>query len=76
MEWGLKDIIRITAFIYVCILSVAAFGVFTALIFIDEENRYTYISLLLAIISLHAPAPMTGIKRPKAKPVLNENVAN
>lgn len=65
MEWGLKEIIRITGFIFVCVLSLAAFGVFTALIFIDEENRYTYISLLLAIISLHAPAPITNVKRPK-----------
>lgn len=65
MEWGLKEIIRITAFIFVCVLSLALFGVFTALIFIDEDNRFQYIGYLLAILSLHAPAPITNVKRPK-----------
>jgi len=64
MWWHrLRDVLRLVSFIFAILLTVALFVLFSVLVFIDEDERTTYIGYLLSLLTLHIPAPVTLIRK-------------
>ena len=56
---------RVISFFFVVAMSVALFVLFFVLAITDPDYRFAYIGYLVSIVTLHIPAPITGVKSPK-----------